>query len=625
LHYKNAFLVQTMPKYIALEWDEHEVRIATASEHGGSAVLERAFAVPLPAREEGKSHDAKTVSAAVRDALAGESLRKAETLAVVGRPSIELKELSLPPAPDDDLPDMVRFQAMRDFTQLSDEAPLDFIPLPIEGEEHRNVLAAAISTDLLREIQTTCTQAGLDLKRLVLRPCAAASLLCRHRPAPGQIRMFVDLLGNEVDLTVLDRDVPVLMRTTRLPGDASLPEFSRPVFLEIRRTIAAVQNKLHGRRVESIYLCGDNSSHQSLAELVRAELEVPIEHFDPFAKFELSADLGRRLPEHGSRYAPLLGMLADAAAGQRHAIDFLDPRRRPVPKTRRREAALIAACAGAAVLAFAGWTWFRLKGMDDEIAGLQERSRSLSASLKGLEKVQKDAAELDKWMVGDIPWLDVLHRVSTQAPKAEDAMLTNVTAITTKEGGKLTLDGRVKDRDKLEELHAKLRADVHVSPGAVNEDDKVKRYKWKFRSDILVDRQRIAQARAAIKAAAKAGGTSGPSDKSGPSGEKKDGEKAANTQKAAEKQSDTTKAAANAASTAAPSGDTTTAAPATSKEAPAGDTAPKATTEPTAVPAAAADSKAEPSGEPSPVPSPSPAPVPTVVPTVPEATAEDKN
>src|SRR5687768_6712438 len=178
-----------MSKYLALEWDEHEVRIATASQHGGSAVLERAFAVPLPPREEGKSHDAKTVAAAVRDALARESLRKTETLAVVGRPSIELKELSLPPAPDEDLPDMVRFQAMRDFKQLSDEAPLDFILLPAESEEHRNVLAAAISTDLLREIQSTCTQAGLDLEHLVLRPCAAASLLCRHQPAPAQIRM----------------------------------------------------------------------------------------------------------------------------------------------------------------------------------------------------------------------------------------------------------------------------------------------------------------------------------------------------------------------------------------------------------------------------------------------------
>ena len=62
----------------------------------------------------------------------------------------------MPPAPDEELPDMVRFQAMRDFTQLSDDTPLDFIPLRADGEEHRNVLAAAISNELLSEIRATC-------------------------------------------------------------------------------------------------------------------------------------------------------------------------------------------------------------------------------------------------------------------------------------------------------------------------------------------------------------------------------------------------------------------------------------------------------------------------------------
>ena len=224
-----------------------------------------------------------------------------ETLAVVGRPSIELKELSLPPAPDDELPDLVRFQALRDFTHLADDTPLDYLPLPVEGDEHRNVLAAAISVDLLKEIRATCSQAGLELNHLVLRPCAAASLLCRHRPAPRQIRMFVDLLGDEVDLTVLDRDSPILMRTTRLPGDASQPEYTRPVFLEIRRTIASVQNKLHGRRVEAIALCGDGPSQQMLADLIRTELDLPTEHFDPFTAFELAGGMKKHMPERHSQ------------------------------------------------------------------------------------------------------------------------------------------------------------------------------------------------------------------------------------------------------------------------------------------------------------------------------------
>jgi hypothetical protein len=48
----------------------------------------------------------------------------------------------------------------------------------------------------------------------------------------------------------------------------------------------------------------------------------------------------QRLPEHHSRFAPLLGMLADAVAGERHAIDFLQPRRRPAAKSHQRELAI---------------------------------------------------------------------------------------------------------------------------------------------------------------------------------------------------------------------------------------------------------------------------------------------
>jgi Tfp pilus assembly PilM family ATPase len=499
-----------MPKYLALEWDEHEMRLAIASGRGSMAVLERAFAVPLPAVAEGQSQPTATVAGALREAIAGESLRRVETLAVVGRPSIELKELSLPPAPDEDLPDMVRFQALRDFTQLSDDTPLDFIALPGEDQEHRSVLAAAISQELLGEIRSTCEQAGLELKHLVLRPCAAAALLKRHQAAAGQVRMFVDLLRDEVDLTVLDQDTPLLMRTTRLPGDASQPEFCRPVFLEIRRTIAAVQNKLHGRRVEKIWLCGDGPSQQTLAEMVKSELDLPTELFDPFTAFELSGALRQRLPEHHSRFAPLLGMLADAVAGDRHSIDFLQPRRRPAPKTRQRELAIGIACAAVLLLGFIGWTWWRMESLDGDIAQLQQRKASLDKKVKDNAKVEKEAAELNTWLANDIPWLDVIQRLSAEGPKGEDAMLTSLKAKREKGGGgTLTLDMlAAKQPPKVSDQVRKVYSDTQGA-GYTNSDGKVKRYPYKLTTESRLDREALAAKSKAptAKAGVKAGST----------------------------------------------------------------------------------------------------------------------
>ena len=57
-------------------------------------------------------------------------------------------------------------------------------------------------------------------RRLVLRPCGAASLFCRQQ-ADGRprARLLVELLVDEADLTVIiDRKV-IFLRTARLPGD----------------------------------------------------------------------------------------------------------------------------------------------------------------------------------------------------------------------------------------------------------------------------------------------------------------------------------------------------------------------------------------------------------------------
>ncbi|MEX2142842.1 MAG: hypothetical protein WD894_26535 [Pirellulales bacterium] len=577
-----------MPKYLALEWDEHEMRLAIASGRGSTAVLEKAFAVPLPAVADGQTQPAATVAAALRQALAGESLRRVETLAVVGRPSIELKELSLPPAPDEDLPDMVRFQALRDFTQLSEDTPLDFIALPGEDQEHRSVLAAAISQELLGEIRSTCEQAGLELKHLVLRPCAAAALLKRHQAAAGQVRMFVDLLRDEVDLTVLDQDTPLLMRTTRLPGDASQPEFCRPVFLEIRRTIAAVQNKLHGRRVEKIWLCGDGPSQQTLSEMVKSELDLPTELFDPFTAFELSGTLRQRLPEHHSRFAPLLGMLADAVAGDRHSIDFLQPRRRPAPKTRQRELAIAIACAAVLLLGFIGWTWWRMELLDGDIAQRQQEKASLEKKVKDNAKVEKEAKELNTWLAKDIPWLDAIQRLSTEGPKGEDAMIVGLKAEAEKTGGgTLTLEVLATLPTKAPDQIRKVFPYTE-SAGYTKSDGKVKRYGYKQKIESRLNREMLAaKAKApASKAGVKPGSTKTKDGKAVKEPSRpQQGEKAASQPvtstapevKGAESKVDTTPSTSENAPSPSPAGALPVASPPESKQTPAPASATPAT------------------------------------------------
>ena len=207
---------------------------------------------------------------------------------------------------------------------------LDFVPIDDDPEQARSVLAAAIDPSLIEQINATCHGAGLKARRLILRPCAAASLLARSGDDEDgdQVTLLVDLLVDEADLTVVQGGKVVFLRTARLPADPLVDEPTRQALLaEIRRTVAAAQNQLGGRRVASIALCGSGEKHTALADFLAEKFGTPTRLFDPFGGIRLAGALKKELPDHPGRFAPLLGALLDELDQTPHAIDFSIPAR----------------------------------------------------------------------------------------------------------------------------------------------------------------------------------------------------------------------------------------------------------------------------------------------------------
>src|SRR4029078_2109697 len=110
------------------------------------------------------------VGGVLAKALAEHGLARSEAMVAVGRANIEVRFLATPPVPEDELREVVRFQAMRQFTTLGDDWPLDFVPLGPNADGGMNVLAAAIAPELLKQIQKDCTTVGITIGKLLLRP-----------------------------------------------------------------------------------------------------------------------------------------------------------------------------------------------------------------------------------------------------------------------------------------------------------------------------------------------------------------------------------------------------------------------------------------------------------------------
>ncbi len=303
-----------------------------------------------------------------------------------------------------------------------------------------------------------------------------------------KLRLLVDLVADEADLTVLDGDVVVFMRTTRLPAEAANVEPLRALLPEIRRTIAAVHNRLKGQRIEEIFLCAEGSNQAALTAEIGRELELPAEVLNPLAYTKLSPQLRGAMPQHPSRFAPLVGMLMDEAAGGAQTIDFLNPRRKPQARSWRKEATYGAGALAVLAVAIFAWVWISLASLDSEANELSARSLALDPKVKAAAETEKRAAAIEKELAGDIDWLDELAILATKLPPAQDLMLDKLTIFDDpSKPPAIDFGGYAKNVDVDRQLKQSLRDGRHdvVSPGT-KLDDSHKPYGLSFSADVDV-------------------------------------------------------------------------------------------------------------------------------------------
>jgi Tfp pilus assembly PilM family ATPase len=466
-----------MAKYLAIEWDSSELRMATGRTRGNGIAVDQTYAIPIP---ENASPEA--IGTLISESV-GAASKGIETLIAIPRASVEIRQLQLPQAPADELPEMVRFQAMRQFSNIADDWPLDYVELD-RSDDHVQVLASVVAPDAFRHIQKVCEVSGRVAQHICLRPFASAELLKEHLGANDTCRLIVDVMSQSADLGVLVNGQIAFMRTVRLPpvaDDAELPV--QGLMGEIRRTIAAASNQLNGQQVAAVTLFGTGSRLEPLRAAIDTLLKLDAEIWNPFTNVRLDSNP----PTHPGRFAALLGMMMNQSAGVRQPIDFLNPRRRPKPKSNRERYLLYAFLGIAAVALLAVGSYLLDESKKRTIKQLADEKNASSATVEVAQKLAAQVTLVKAFRDESVNFLEEISEISAVLPGPNDARVQKLDGALSKGVGQLTMDFQVSRFNFISEIENALQRDDRQVHGKRSQERGDKEFPFTFQTVTTID------------------------------------------------------------------------------------------------------------------------------------------
>lgn len=489
-----------MPKQLVIELDAAEARAMLLSVAGLRVKLEKYLEIALE-KEVGERKEysgeaaAAELNLAVVQSLAREGISHVETIALVGREDVELRLLNLPPAPEAELPEMVRFQAAQEMPALGAKTPLDYLPLD-EGRpagQSQRVLAAVLKPGVMSRLEKICGEAKLTLTSVVLRPAATASLVLREKPELGAgCCLLLEMLDRHMEIAALNRGQVVFLRQVLLAEGADDAAAAEALIAEIRRTRLAAASQEGVEKVEPIVVLGEGADYETFAKILQNSLGADVLPFDPMVSSRAvkidSQDLANERDTWRDDYCTaLVGAAVDEASGRRPAFDFLHPRRPAQPPNRRNTYMLAALCAAVCVLAVIALNWVQNYRFTKDIARIQWQLSSLEPKLKEAEKLVAADEEMQVWLRDEVVWLEELSWLSEKFPPAKDAMLNSFSATAAAGRREMRLGGLARDVDAAGKLDAGLRDDAHQVVGRTkSENSSGGGYGIQFRSSVQI-------------------------------------------------------------------------------------------------------------------------------------------
>lgn len=476
----------TIANLIAADWDSSELRIASGRMVSANLIISDLKQIPL------SSDDPQLISKLINEWIDASHINRSKCLLfiAIGRGKAELRQLSLPPVPEEELPALVRFQASQSLNIVSESASVDFICVEA-SDRCTNVIAGGVSANTMKQISQISENTSLDLRCVVLRPAAAAaffSIKADNSENAGDT-VLVDLLADEIEIVIYRGRKIAFMRSIRMPQKTS--GRINQIAGEVRRSLMACTTEPINPVTPKIIVWGSHDVNASDVNELQRALSCNVETLDPctLVNFDkhVRQDEFQRL--NTGRFASLFGLLLAhtgmSYSGSQHPLlmDFKNPRKTTEKRKsyKRPITCGLLGLSAASVLSFLSWS--SLKERAELVNRRESELKSLEADVKKAEQSITRTELVDQFLDGNVIWLEQLRRLAGKMPPADQVIVKTISAKSNVAagGGQLIIHAAAKSPDVVHEMEASIRDENHSVGGTgTNDLGEGQIYRWGF-------------------------------------------------------------------------------------------------------------------------------------------------
>ena len=466
-----------MARLITCEWDTNSVRLLVSHVQGNNIAIDKMVEIAItdePTSESGLNPlESALESAAKAAGLSGQS----DVVFVLRRAQTEMRLLTLPNIPTAELPDAVRFQVSQEFN-TADDGPIDFAVLGETDDNRIFVTVATVAPEVLADVIATSNMAGLNSRSVVLSSFSTAHFLDCQTPS-SQHRLIIDVLDGVIELTVSHNGMAQFARSVKLPESGIT---SQRVLSEVRRTIASYSNQPTPGDIERVTIIGNSNLHQKIQDQLSLRLKVDVDLYDPLndcivTSLENTDDAST--PDEPAQFTALIGTAFQLQIGESSTLDFVNPRKPPVPISPIRKNFKYIALGVVALFLAAFFLIRPITTAQNRISELQTALQDKPTKDKTNKALTDRLQQLETFEASKINWLDELVSISNKFPPAEQALVDRFTAKNAPSGrgasetlGQIYVDVHLLNAESLQMLETNLLTPSYRITGTGIQSDK---------------------------------------------------------------------------------------------------------------------------------------------------------